>query len=163
MDNFTSDSSDSDSEGNKVIDLAYLLLDLNSVDTNLSEYLNEKHTYLDIEKIILHHNQLPRLPENLWKFSNTKILDISNTGLSLLPDLFKWLPLTVLTAKNNDLTNNSLPKTFYKCPTLKELNLSGNHIIQFPEQILDFVNLKFLYLGGNGMKQISKRIGKLKK
>lgn len=163
MDNYTSDSSDSDSEGNKIIDLAYLLLDTDSVDSNLKEYFTEKQSFLNIEKIILHHNELPRLPENLSKFSHTKILDISNTGSSVLPDLFKWLPLTVLVAKNNKLDNGSLPKSFSKCPTLKELNLSGNRILHFPEQILEFSNLKFLYLGGNGMKQISKNIWKLKK
>lgn len=162
MENYTSDSSDSDSEGNRLIDLAYFLLDTEAVTNNLEEYFNDKQTYLAIEKIILHHNHLPTLPENVLKFCNTRILDISNLGLSLLPDVF-CLPLTVLIAKNNALSNGSFPKNFSKCHTLKELNLSGNHLNHFPEQILDFINLKYLYLGGNGMQQISKNIWKLKK
>lgn len=162
MENYTSDSSDSDTEGNRVIDLAYFLLDTEAVENHLKEYFNEKQAYLAIEKIILHHNQLPKLPENILKFSNTRILDISNLGLSLLPDVF-CLPLTGLIAKNNTLNNGSLPKNISKCHTLKELNLSGNHLIDFPGQILDFINLKYLYLGGNGMQQISKNIWKLKK
>lgn len=163
MENYTSDSSDSDSDGNKIIDLAYLLLDINTVGKNLDDYFDQKQSFPGIEKIILHHNQLSRLPENLTKFSNTRILDISNNGLTLLPDIFKFLPLSVLIAKNNELSNNSLPKTLSQCSTLKELNLSGNHLVHFPEQILDFSNLKFLYLGGNEMQEISKNIWKLKK
>lgn len=163
MENYTSDSSDSDSEGKRVVDLAYLSLTIDNVESNLEDYFNEKQSYLGIEKIILHHNQLSRLPENLVKFSNTNILDISNIGLTLLPDVFKYLPLTVLVAKNNALNNSSLPKSFSKCSSLKELNLSGNRLVHFPGQILDFVNLKFLYLAGNGMQEISKNIWKLKK
>lgn len=161
MENYTSDSSDSDSEGNKIIDLAYLLLDLNTVRNNLDEYFDENQTFLAVEKIILHHNQLSRLPENITKFSNTKILDISNNSVTFLPDVFKYLPLSTLVAKNSGLNNSSLPKYFSNCSTLKELNLSGNHLIHFPEQILNFTMLKFLYLGGNGMQEISKNIWKL--
>lgn len=163
MENYTSDSSDSDSETDKVIDLAYLLLDIGTVKKKCEEYFDEKHSFLGVEKIILHHNQLSRLPNSLMKFSNTRILDISNNGLTVLPDVFKSLPLSVLIVKNNGLTNNSLPKSFSCSPTLKELNLSGNNLLHFPEQILDFSNLRFLYLGGNGMRNISKNIWKLKK
>lgn len=163
MENYTSDSSDSDSEGGKVIDLAYLSLNIDSVEDNLEDHFDERQSYLGIEKIILHHNQLSKLPKNLLKFSNTSILDISNIGLTLLPDVFKYLPLAVLVAKNNALNNSSLPKSFSNCPSLKELNLSGNHLVHFPGQILDFLNLKYLYLGGNGMQEISKNIWKLKK
>lgn len=163
MENYTSDSSESDSEGNRVVDLAYLSLTIEDVESSLEDYFNEKQSYLGIEKVILHHNQLSKLPENLLKFSNTNILDISNIGLTLLPDVFKYLPLTVLVAKNNALNNSSLPKSFSNCSSLKELNLSGNRLVHFPGQILDFVNLKFLYLAGNGMQEISKNIWKLKK
>lgn len=162
MENYTSDSSDSDNEGYTVIDLAYLLLDINTVRKSFEEYV-EKRSSLNIKKLILHHNNLSKLPENITKFSNTRILDISNNGLTVLPDLFKYLPLSVLVAKNNTLVNNSLPKKFCKCPSLKELNLSGNHLVNFPEQILGFINLKFLYMGGNRMQEISKNIWKLKK
>lgn len=163
MENYTSDSSDSDSEGTRVIDLAYLLLDIDEVKNNLDKYFNEEQSSLGIEKMILHHNQLTRLPDNITNFANIRTLDISNNGLTILPDVFKSMPLTVLIAKNNELNNSSLPKTYSNSPTLKELNLSGNHLVHFPEQILNFTNLKFLYIGGNGMQQLSKNIWKLKK
>ncbi|XP_023025148.2 leucine-rich repeat-containing protein 58 [Leptinotarsa decemlineata] len=161
MENYTSDSSDSENS-NKVVDYAYLLQEPQVVEKKLEEYFGEKKLFRDIEKLILHHNQLSSLPNNLKRFSNTRVLDISNNGLVELPNLLEYLPLTTLVAKNNNLKYNSLPKNFTKCGTLKELNLSGNQITHFPEQILEFVNLKFLYMGGNGLQQISKSIWKLK-
>nr|CAH7741256.1 unnamed protein product [Callosobruchus chinensis] len=162
MDHYTSDSSDSDADSSKVIDLAYLLLDQTSVENKLEEYNDDKESNLDVERVILHHNRLSQLPENLVLFRNISTLDISNNGLKILPNILEHLSLVKLIAKNNLLHNNSLPKCFTNCTTLRELNLSGNQLTQFPEQILDFVNLKFLYLGGNGMQQISKNIWRLK-
>ncbi|KAG5883133.1 hypothetical protein JTB14_030963 [Gonioctena quinquepunctata] len=161
MENYTSDSSDSENN-TKVVDYAYLLLNPNAVEERLDEYFDEKKSFLNIEKLILHHNQLSSLPNNLVKFSNTRVVDISNNGLTELPNILDYLPLTSLVAKNNSLGCNSLPKKFTNCGTLKELNLSGNQIRHFPEQILEFENLKFLYLGGNGLEKISKNIWKLK-
>lgn len=163
MDNYTSDSSDSDANSNKIIDFAYLLLEPDTVDHNLEAYFNDSKRFCEIKKIILHHNQLSTLPTNLTKFSCTKVLDISNNSLTTLPNIFEYCPLTTLVAKNNLLKNSSLPKCFTKCSSLRELNLSGNQLNQFPEQVLDCLNLKYLYLGGNGMKQISKNIWRLKK
>lgn len=91
-----------------------------------------------------------------------KVLDISNNGLTSLPDIFRHCQLTNLILKNNRLRSDTLPKEFTECHSLKELNLGGNNITQFPEQILSFPNLRFLYLGGNGMKNISKDVWKFK-
>lgn len=91
-----------------------------------------------------------------------KVLDISNNGLTALPDIFRHCQLTNLILKNNRLRSDTLPKEFTECHSLKELNLAGNDIKQFPEQIFSFPNLRFLYLGGNGMKNISKDVWKLK-
>lgn len=158
MENYTSDSSDSDSSG-KVIDLAYLLLETTTVNENLEKLSGEKS--VEVESIILHHNQLISFPQNLFKFENITILDVSNNGLEVLPDVFEHCKLTTLIAKNNCLQNDSLPKTFTPNPNLRELNLSGNHFETFPEQVIDLVNLKYLYLGGNKIKSISKNVWKL--
>ncbi|XP_028136975.1 leucine-rich repeat-containing protein 58 [Diabrotica virgifera virgifera] len=160
MENYTSDSSDSENSV-KVIDYAYLLLNPDETEDKLEKYFDEKKSFELVEKLILHHNQLITLPDSVYQFSNTRVLDISNNGITTLPDVFKYLPLTSFTAKNNLLTCSSIPKSFEKCLSLIELNLSGNKLCHFPEQILDFVGLKFLYLGGNGMVEISKNIWKL--
>jgi Leucine-rich repeat (LRR) protein len=160
MDNYTSDSSDSDSNG-KVLDFAYLLLDTDKVEENLDELGKDSGKIEDVEIIILHHNQLSTLPRNIAKFSNVQVLDISNNGLRELPDVFESWQLTTLIAKNNCLKNESLPKTFTVSSTLRELNLSGNLFEQFPEQLYDLNSLKYLYLGGNRIKTIPKNIWKL--
>ncbi|XP_076273766.1 leucine-rich repeat-containing protein 58 [Rhynchophorus ferrugineus] len=162
MENYTSDSSDGEND-TKTIDLAYLLRNPESVENHLNQYLNnDSKKYKDIEKIILHHNELHVVPRNISKFTNVKILDISNNGLTELPDVFRHCQLSNLILKNNRLKNETLPKEFSECVSLKELNLSGNDLTAFPEQIFSFCNLKFLYLGGNNMRNIAKDIYRLK-
>lgn len=161
MENYTSDSSDSDST-NKVIDFSYMSLETETIDHNLEVFSDdEKKPTLEVESIILRHNQLSTVPESLCKFSNLKSLDLTSTGITILPDIFEHCPLTTLIAKNNFLTNDSLPKNFTISSTLRELNLSGNQLTQFPEQVFDFTNLKYLYLGGNQITSISRNVWKL--
>ncbi|KAF2896758.1 hypothetical protein ILUMI_09418 [Ignelater luminosus] len=162
MENYTSDSSDSDSN-NRVLDFGYQMLDTETMDRHLDAFVNdEKKTAEQIEVAILNNNQLNKVSESIFKFSNLKTLDLSSNGLSILPDVFRYCPITTLIAKNNNLTNKSLPKTFTQSSKLREMNLSGNQLTMFPEQLLDFPNMKYLYLGSNQILNISKNIGKLK-
>lgn len=161
MESYTSDSSDSDSSSEKVLDFSFMSLEPEVVDHNLNVLLDGGNKPTVIESFILHHNRLCVVPENLIKFSNLKMLDISNNNLKSLPDIFEHCPLTHLLAKNNQLTDSSLPKSFSSSPLLKELNLSGNQLTEFPEQLIVFNNLKYLYLGGNQITSISKNIWKL--
>ena len=160
MENYTSDSSDSDNS-NKIIDLNYLMLDTDTVQFNL-ESLSQNGTQ-EIDCLTLAHNRLTTLPQNISKFSNLKTLDVSSNGLTVLPDVFKYCQLQVLIAKNNDLRNESLPKCFTVNPAVREINFSGNALSQFPEQVIDFHSLKYLYLGGNRITNISRNIWKLSK
>lgn len=65
MENYTSDSSDGENDL-KTIDLAYLLRNPESVEHYLNQYLdNDSKKYKDIEKIILHHNELHIVPRNI--------------------------------------------------------------------------------------------------
>lgn len=163
MENYTSDSSDGDNP-NKVLEFSHLMLDTPTLYHNLDMFAsNEKKPAKEVESLILNHNQLRIVPENIGKFINLKVLDISSNGLRILPDVLMHCPLTSLIAKNNNLTNESLPKSFTVTSTLKELNLSGNSLTSFPEQIIDFHNLKYLYLGGNQITNIPKDIKKLKR
>jgi len=163
MENYTSDSSDTDSNTNRVLDFAFMMLETETLHHNLEVFVNDdKKTADQIESVMLDHNQLHTLPENLFRFVNIQTLDVSSNGLSFLPDVFQYCPVRTLIAKNNNLSNESLPKSFTTSIKLRELNLSGNQLTAFPEQLLDFPNLKYLYLGSNQISTLSRNIGKLK-
>lgn len=155
MENYTSDSSDSDS----VIrwNLSHQLLDNEVLD---KKFLNTKHPE-QVDTLLLSHNSLMTLPASINRFNNLNSLDISNCGLIKLPDFWIHCPLTCLIAKHNNLTNDGLAKDFENLANLRELNLSGNSFTEFPEQILDLPGLRYLYLGGNHINEITKDIWKL--
>lgn len=162
MECYTSDSGDSDSREQKTLDLSNQLLDTQGLSTELKSIVDEKDCAHNYEIILLYSNRIQALPEPINRFSNLKILDVSNNRLNILPDVFKHCPLTSLIAKHNQLSNESLPKSFFssKC-SLRELNLSGNQLNFFPEQILELNSLKYLYLGSNNIANIPKDIWKL--
>ncbi|XP_030381826.1 leucine-rich repeat-containing protein 58 [Scaptodrosophila lebanonensis] len=172
MEVYTSDSSDTDSREQKTLDFGRMNLDV----VTLEDYLSSPQKALlkssgDIETMLLNHNRLAALPKSLRQFGNLKVLDLSSNALTMLPDAICQLPLVTLIAKNNLLTNASLPKSLLtKQPngggatgtsTLKELNLSGNQLTHFPEQVTDLRQLKYLYVGGNKISTISKDIWKM--
>lgn len=169
MENYTSDSSDTSGTDNnnknrkKNVDLTYLLMDQQVIDEQLQMMIdNQNKSIEEVENIMLHHNNLEVFPHTIQTFVNLKVLDISNNGLTALPDIFKHCrQLSSLIAKNNSLTNESLPKSFTVNFSLRELNLNGNLLNNFPEQLFDLINLKYLYLGGNQIKNISRNIWKL--
>lgn len=164
MEVYTSDSSDSDSREQKTLN--YGRLDFTTAileNTFLNLYATEK-SYGTIETILLSHNYLSTVPMSISKFSSLHILDLSSNNLTSLPDFIVLCPLTSLIAKNNYLTNDSLPKSLLsKTGILRELNLSGNQFTHFPEQVLELRGLKYLYLGGNKITNISKDLWKVQR
>lgn len=162
MECYTSDSSDSDSH---TIDYNNRNLTVSKVEDDFLNMFKTESAYSDIETIILYNNQLSSLPLSIIQFSNLHVLDISNNFLTTLNNkLFIHCPLRSLIAKNNLLTNESLPKTFVSnAGQLRELNLSGNQLTHFPAQVLDLTSIKYLYLNGNRIHKVHKDIWKLKK
>jgi Leucine-rich repeat (LRR) protein len=162
MENYTSDSSDSDSH---TIDYSNRNLTLSKVEDDFLNMFKAESAYSDIETIILYNNQLSSLPLSLMKFNSLHTLDISNNYLTTLNiEVFMQCPLRTLIAKNNLLTNESLPKTFIsKSSQLREVNLSGNQLTHFPVQVLALKSIRYLYLNGNLIQEIHQDIWKLKK
>lgn len=162
MECYTSDSCDSDSREQKTLDLSSRFLDYDTLSSELNSIINEKNCAENYEICLLYSNQLKSLPDIINKFVNLKILDVSHNRLTSLPNVLNICPLTSLIAKHNNLTNESLPKHFLSTKnTLRELNLSGNKLNFFPEQVLQLTSLKYLYLGGNNIINIPKDIWKL--
>ncbi|XP_076238365.1 leucine-rich repeat-containing protein 58 [Calliopsis andreniformis] len=158
MENYTSDSSDSDSSA-KTLDLSYLMLDTQMLHDH---FVGAKDSE-QVDTLLLHQNRLTSIPPSIVRFTNLDSLDISNCGLHRLPDFLGDCPLSCLVAKHNNLCNGSLPKSFENLVNLRELNLSGNRLTDFPEQVLDLTELKYLYLGGNHISEISKDVWKLQR
>ncbi|XP_017885320.1 leucine-rich repeat-containing protein 58 isoform X2 [Ceratina calcarata] len=158
MENYTSDSSDSDSSA-KTLDLSYLMLDTQVLNDHFVNAKNPEH----VDTLLLHQNRLNSVPPTIVRFTNLNSLDVSNCGLYQLSDFLGDCPLSCLVAKHNNLTNDFLPKCFKNLSGLRELNLSGNRLTDFPEQILDLTDLKYLYLGGNQITEISKDVWKLQR
>lgn len=164
MENYTSDSSESDSH---TIDYQNRNLTVSKVEECFLNLFDNETSYSEIETVILYNNHLSSLPLSLMQFTNLHTLDISNNSLATLNiEVFLQCPLRTFIAKNNLLTNDSLPKTFAlksKLGQLRELNLSGNMLTRFPNQILELHSIKYLYLNGNLIQSIHKDIWKLKK
>lgn len=170
MQNYTSDSSESDSH---TIDYQNRNWTLSKVEESILDLHKDESAYAEIETVILYNNHLSSLPLTLLMFKNLHTLDVSNNNLATLNDeVFLFCPLRTVIAKNNLLTNESLPKTFlskasssasHKLGQLRELNLSGNMLTRFPHQVLELHSIKYLYLNGNIIQSIDKDIWKLNK
>ncbi|CAL7939461.1 unnamed protein product [Xylocopa violacea] len=158
MENYTSDSSDSDSSA-KTLDLSYLMLDTQLLNDHFVNTKNPEH----VDTLLLHQNRLTSIPQTIVRFTNLNSLDISNCGLYQLPEFLGDCPLSCLVAKHNNLSNDFLPKSFQNLSGLRELNLSGNRLTDFPQQILELTDLKYLYLGGNHITEISKDVWRLQR
>lgn len=161
---YTSDSCDSDSREQKTADFGHA--NKRHLDEDLLRMCKTKKLAKDIETLLLNHNNLSIVPASIGEFANLRVLDLSNNSLEQLPEVItQQCHLTTLIAKNNLLSNKSLPKTLLSSHAggLKELNLSGNRFTHFPEQVTELKSLKYLYLGGNQITNVSKDIWKLHK
>lgn len=158
MENYTSDSSDSDSNG-RTLDLSYLMLN----DEALGELLANTKWPEHVDTLLLNRNDLGTLPSSVCRFTSLTYLNISNCDLTRLPDFWTNCPLTCLIAKHNHISNDGLAKAFDNLGSLRELNLSGNWLVDFPDQILDLTDLKYLFLGCNAINEITKDIWKLQR
>jgi len=160
----------------KNLNLNQLPKAINSVETlymlNLSgnPKLDLKNALLKIPKpkklkvLLLDSLELKTLPNEIKRFTHLEQLSlIHNPDLDLARtfDKLKGLPIVFLNLKHNDLI--CLPKNISLIKTLKEINLSYNHLID-PESYESLGDLPLLYslwLDHNTLKQLPKTIGAL--
>lgn len=158
---YSSDSCDSDSRDEMTVDLGNLELTAESLQVEL---LGQRKTLATIEIVLLNNNRLTSLESlRFAPFSHLRVLNVSCNHLTTLPDYILELPLTTLIARNNKLSNDSLPKSLLsKTAVFRELNFSGNLFTHFPEQLLELASLKYLYLGGNAIQAIPKEVWRMR-
>lgn len=115
-------------------------------------------------KLLLQHNMLLTLPFEITRFSSLVSLDLSNNNLTHVNDFLLQLPeLQTVYLQNNNLGDDGLPKELGTLTRLRELNLSGNKLTQFPPQLCEAVSLRYLYLGGNQITEVLPEIKALQR
>jgi len=118
----------------------------------------------NLRSLLLNHNQIHILPRSINKYVSLLSLDISSNGLTYLAkEVTELQHLRTLTARNNQLDNDALPKDFSAMSSLQSLNLSGNQLTEFPMQLTDVTTLRTLHIGANRIPSIPDEISNLNK
>jgi len=119
----------------------------------LVEVPTECTNYYSLERLLLYHNIIKSIPDNISSLQSLVYLDISRNQLSYLPSSVCLLQhLQCLVAHNNRLV--SLPEEVGEMNKLMELDVSCNEIAHLPVQIGDLANLRSLHLRRNHLQEI---------
>jgi len=109
----------------------------------------------ELRSLQIHHNFIGILPPIIQQYSGLVILDISNNGMShICEELGQLTSLQTLVAKNNNLDNDSIPKSFSELVSLTAVNLGGNKLTEFPVQLILMNKIERLFLGSNRITQV---------
>ncbi|RCN30867.1 leucine Rich repeat-containing domain protein [Ancylostoma caninum] len=116
---------------------------------------------LQIRRLNLSKNNLVQIA-CLPAFANLVSLDVSNNGLSILPeDIGSMAHLRNLVARNNLL--EELPKSMSSLENMEALYLSGNRFETVPPVVFSMHRLRVLHLGGNRIENVPYAIGSMLK
>jgi Leucine-rich repeat (LRR) protein len=108
----------------------------------------------------LTNNGLTSLPDDMGKVGNLKQLGLKNNDLTSLSESIGDLKnVTHLDLSNNKL--KTLPDSIGQMTKLEELDLSNNELETLPDSIGDLTNLKVLKLTQNQLKTLPTSIAKL--
>lgn len=119
----------------------------------LLEVPSECTTYESLERLLLYHNTIKSIPNNITSLHSLMYLDISRNQLSYLPaSISELVNLQCLVANNNKLV--SLPEEIGEMTNLMELDVSCNEIAHLPVQIGDLANLRSLHLRRNHLQEV---------
>ncbi|PKU44045.1 hypothetical protein llap_5663 [Limosa lapponica baueri] len=105
-----------------------------------------------LEKLELHQNSLANIPEQLCEHLKClTYLDLHSNRFTSFPTyLLKLSCIANLDISRNDIGPSFALDPYFRCPTLKQLNLSYNQLVCTPEFLTDVAeNLEQLLLEGN--------------
>lgn len=114
-----------------------------------------------VETLVIHGDELDRLPSTFRKFKNLRTLDLARNGLNSFPLVKNCKSLTKLILNNNKITLGGLSTR--QSSSLEELELQFNLIKKVPDAIGNFSGLKKLLLTSNQVEEIGPGIVKLQK
>ncbi|XP_066523231.1 leucine-rich repeat serine/threonine-protein kinase 2 isoform X2 [Hoplias malabaricus] len=138
------------------------LLDLSGNELNTLSFLtNDREVQLQLQQLLrldLSSNNLLEFPNTLCEsLQSLTRLDLQGNQLgSLPPELLSLPSLSVLNVSRNRIGPVLLLEPRAHCPNLRQLNLSFNHISNFPFQLGQVMdNLEELSLEGNEILELS--------
>lgn len=128
---------------------------------NFTEFPAEVLNMPQLEELLIGHNPVSRLPDNLESLKNLKRLSINATQIKEFPsDLSALESLETIGLDHNEF--KKVPEPILTIPNLKRLGLNNNKLTD-----LKFINehlegLESIYLYSNELKQIDCEIENLK-
>ncbi|GFS01023.1 protein flightless-1 homolog [Elysia marginata] len=142
-------------------------LRMKNTQRTLNNFPTGLDTLTNLQEVDLSHNNLPRVPEALYKLDSLKRLNLSSneiTELSLMIDI--WTKMETLNLSRNKL--KAIPTSLHKLVSLKKLYLNGNQLDfeGIPANIGKLHNLEVFSAAKNNLEMIPEglgRCGKLKK
>ena len=116
---------------------------------NLESAIREKEK---VTHLCIHRRTLAEWPDEFFSFPQLRSLDLSQNGLSRLPEqLLQLKSLEELIITENKLS--AFPDFLFQLPNLKVINLRGNSIAEWPSQLNNFHQLLHLSLSQNQLKR----------
>lgn len=127
---------------------------------NFHEFPDEVLNMPKLEALLIGHNPVSKLPENLESLKNLKRLSINATQIKEFPsDLSALENLEAIELDHNEITK--VPEPILTLPNLKRLKLNNNDLrdLKFIDRRLE--RLESIYLYSNQIKQIDCEIESL--
>ncbi|NEV95070.1 hypothetical protein G3567_13075 [Psychroflexus sp. YR1-1] len=128
---------------------------------NFTEFPAEVLNMPQLEELLIGHNPVSKLPDNLESFKNLKRLSINATQIKEFPsDLSALESLETIGLDHNEF--KKVPEPILTIPNLKRLGLNNNKLtdLKFIDERLE--GLESIYLYSNEIKQIDCEIENLK-
>jgi Leucine-rich repeat (LRR) protein len=128
---------------------------------NFSEFPAEVLNMPQLEELLIGHNPVSKLPDNLESLKNLKRLSINATQIKEFPsDLSVLESLETIGLDHNEF--KKVPAPILTIPNLKRLGLNNNKLtdLKFIDERLE--GLESIYLYSNELKQIDCEIENLK-
>ncbi|CAF4486254.1 unnamed protein product [Rotaria magnacalcarata] len=118
-------------------------------------------SFFSLERLILYHNAIKSIPEQIVQIHMLHTLDLSRNQLAYIPPALCKLPnLEVLIINNNRLV--SLPEEIGQLEKLIELDVSANDITQLPYQLGTLSTLRTLNIRRNAIIELPTELCSLK-
>jgi Leucine-rich repeat (LRR) protein len=115
-----------------------------------------------IEELILAHNQLTTIPNDIRNLLTLRGLDLSANLLTTLPlELRECVAIEGLNLRGNQL--RLVPACVPQLVMLKILDLSNNMLYCLPSEIGKLMKCERLYVNGNRLRSLPKEIGQMQK